>query len=77
MLDADAVKRRIEQQGRTRKWVAEFCGIAVDSLTHILNGRRQPSQSVFKLLTMALECPADELVKKGKPVPSRQKQAVS
>lgn len=80
MLDADEVKKRLEKEGRTRKWFADFCGLEVGSLTHILSGRRQPGTSALKLMAIALGCNVNDITK---PIKSslrpqeRKAQAVS
>lgn len=63
MLDVEAVRQKIEEQGRTRKWLAEYCGIKVPSFNHILSGRTQPGMPVLKLLAQALGCDPDDLTK--------------
>jgi transcriptional regulator with XRE-family HTH domain len=44
----------IEEQGRTKRWIANFCGINLDSLNHYLAGRRNPPRSIVKLIAFAL-----------------------
>ena len=59
-FDSEKAKVLIKTRGRTREWVAEQCGIAVRSLSNILNGKT-PSCRVIKLLALALECDVSEL----------------
>jgi transcriptional regulator with XRE-family HTH domain len=59
-FDRSKAKELIKTRGRTRPWIAEQCGIAVRSLSNILNGKT-PSCRVVKLLAMALECDASDL----------------
>ena len=63
MLDVEAVKQRLEQEGRTRKWFADFCGLEVTSLNHVLSGRRSPSTAVLKLMAIALGCGVSDISK--------------
>jgi transcriptional regulator with XRE-family HTH domain len=52
----------LEEQGRTRKWLAAQCGIHIKSLHRILSGH-PPSLPVLKLMAIALEI--DEEYLKG------------
>jgi transcriptional regulator with XRE-family HTH domain len=54
MLDVLLLKKLLDEQGRTRKWLARECGIELGSLNHILAGRRQPGLPVLKLMARAL-----------------------
>jgi putative transcriptional regulator len=51
----------LKKQGRTREWLCEFCGVEYQTLTSYLNGRRNPSLPVLKLMARALETTVSEL----------------
>jgi transcriptional regulator with XRE-family HTH domain len=53
----ERARKRLVFIGRTRKWLAEYCGIERTSLNENLrdNGR-PPSRPVLKLMAQALEC---------------------
>lgn len=53
---------RIEQEGRTRKWLADQCEIEVESLNHILSGTRKPGRPVLKLMAHALNTTVEFLL---------------
>ncbi len=55
LLDVEALKQLLEEQGRTRKWFAREIGIELSSLNHILNGRRKPGLPVLKLMALTLD----------------------
>lgn len=57
------VRQLMAEQGRTRKWVADQCGITPATLTHILTGRR-PGLPVQKLLASALGVTVEDLVQR-------------
>jgi transcriptional regulator with XRE-family HTH domain len=66
-LDVERLREVIEAQGRTRKWIAEQCGITPAYLTRILCGFRMPGKPLLKLLAQKLEIPEEELLEhKGK-----------
>lgn len=50
----ERAKELIAIRGRTRRWVAEQCGLEVKSLNNILRGRK-PGRPVLKLMARALE----------------------
>ena len=52
----------LAKSGRTREWVASYCGITVRHLGAVLSGRCKPSLSVIKLLASALETSESELL---------------
>ncbi len=54
-------KSQLEKEGRTRKWLAAYCGISLGTLCRILAGLRQPSRPVRKLMAQALNVPEEEL----------------
>ena len=56
------VAQLIEQEGRTKKWLAGYCGINIDSLNHYLAGRRYPPRPVIKLIAQALNTHEEELM---------------
>jgi transcriptional regulator with XRE-family HTH domain len=60
MWSAEQLRARIREQGRTREWVAQRAGIKVETLTHILNGRK-PSLPVIKLLAITLGCDESDI----------------
>lgn len=59
MFSRELVLSVMEEQGRTRKWLAQKCGIALNSLDQYLSeaAARVPSLPVRKLMAIALECP--------------------
>jgi transcriptional regulator with XRE-family HTH domain len=54
-------RKQLEKEGRTRKWVADQCGISQSMLSRLLSGLRQPSKPVRKLLAQALNVREEEL----------------
>ncbi len=62
MWKCNAAVQLLEEQGRTRKWLAKQCEIEVESLNHLLAGRRSPSRPVLKLLAQALNTSVDHLL---------------
>lgn len=61
MWNPERAKQLIDDRGRTRKWVANQCGITVETLSHHLSGRRNPSLPVLMHMARALECDVSEL----------------
>lgn len=61
MWNPDRALKLIEKHGRTRKWLAEQCGIGYASLNYILNGRK-PGRPVLKLMANALGTDEAELM---------------
>lgn len=61
MWKALKAKELLDVQGRTRRWLAEQCGIELQSLNHLLNGQRNPSRPVLLLMAQALETTVEEL----------------
>jgi transcriptional regulator with XRE-family HTH domain len=43
-----------KSEGRTKEWLAEYCGIKVDALNHYLAGRRKPRRPIIILIAQAL-----------------------
>lgn len=64
MFRSNRVKELLEEQGRTRKWLARACGLEPLSLNHILAGRRQPGLPVLKLMAIAFNISERELTEK-------------
>jgi transcriptional regulator with XRE-family HTH domain len=54
VINLVVVNKLIDEQGRTRRWIADKCGIQTPHLSLILNGERFPSRPVMKLLAHAL-----------------------
>jgi transcriptional regulator with XRE-family HTH domain len=44
----------LEREGRTKKWLAEYCRINLQSLNHYLSGRRIPPRPIVRLIAQAL-----------------------
>lgn len=61
MLKTEKAKQLLEQEGRTRKWLAEQCGIELQSLNNILAGSHNPGRPVLLLMAQALETTVEEL----------------
>jgi transcriptional regulator with XRE-family HTH domain len=61
MLSIERLKKALKDEGRTREWVADQCGIKIITLSSYLKGARQPSLSVVKLLSQTLRVPETEL----------------
>lgn len=55
MWNAEALKEQLDRQGRTRKWLAQQCGITLGSLQQVFMGRK-PSRPVLKLMAIHLKC---------------------
>jgi hypothetical protein len=66
MWNFELANERLKIEGRTRSWLAEYCGIPLRSLYHYLSGRRAPPVPVMKLIAMALECSEADLAKAPK-----------
>lgn len=52
----------IEEQGRTKRWIARYCGLSLESLNHYLTGRRNPRLPILKLLAQALNVQESSLI---------------
>lgn len=61
MWKPERAKQLIKREGRTRDWLANECGVTVESLSHHLSGRRKPSLPVLLHMARALHCDASEL----------------
>lgn len=61
MLDRYRALQLIEKSGRTRKWLADRCGIAVKTLNNGLAGRAEFSRPVIMLLAHSLEVSLEEI----------------
>lgn len=61
MWKPERAKQLIEREGRTRKWVADRCGIEVESLSQCLGGHRSPGRPVLILMAQALNCKITDL----------------
>jgi transcriptional regulator with XRE-family HTH domain len=55
-------RKQILKEGRTREWLAKQCCITIDSLKHILAGRRSPGRAVVKLMAQSLNCTEEYLL---------------
>lgn len=73
VINGDFVKQVLEEQGRTRRWLARECGIAYDSLIKLLNGYNNPSTPVVKLMAIRLGVSETALIES--PTPTRSKGA--
>ncbi len=60
MFNGEKLRDIIEREGRTRKWVADQCGVQARTLIFYINGRQKPSKPVSKLLALALNCDEQE-----------------
>ena len=65
-LDARKVAEAIESEGRTTKWLAEYCKCSKGHLLQALNGSRPLSESAFTLLAQALCREPSELMAEQK-----------
>lgn len=62
MWSAERAQKQLEKEGRTKAWVAKFCGIEIIQLNHYLAGRRVPRRPVIKLIAMALNTTEEYLM---------------
>lgn len=53
---------RMKKEGRTRAWLADQCGVTLNSLQAMLSGRRRPGRPVIKLMAIALRTTEEELL---------------
>lgn len=60
-LNVARTRELIEINGRTRRWLAEKCGISLNYLNLILVGERSPRRPIVKLLAQALDVSEDDL----------------
>ena len=44
----------VESEGRTRVWIARFCGVTPQTIYNFLSGRSNPPPNMVKLLALAL-----------------------
>jgi transcriptional regulator with XRE-family HTH domain len=56
-FDSVKLRRAVEEQGRTVRWLARQCGVTDDTIRKALQGTRIPSLPVLKLMAIALERP--------------------
>lgn len=61
MLNRDRAKALIKERGRTKDWIASQCCVEPATLKHYLNGHKNPSAAVLRLMAQALEVPESEL----------------
>lgn len=54
MWQPDRALRQLENEGRTRAWVAKYCGMTPQSINNFLAGRRSPTKPILKLMAQAL-----------------------
>lgn len=62
MWNFELVRKRMDEEGRTTKWLAKQVGMDVKSLGNALRGRK-PSLPVIKLIALNLEIPEEDLLK--------------
>jgi len=65
-LDRKKFVNLIKEQGRTREWLADQCGISVGFFNVLVSGDRSPGRPVLKLLAYYLECTEADLLAKAK-----------
>jgi transcriptional regulator with XRE-family HTH domain len=58
----ERVHKQLESEGRTRTWLARYCGISEYSLSHYLTGRRTPKMPIVKLAAQALNVSEEYLL---------------
>lgn len=58
----DRALELLEKEGRTKKWLAGYCGINLLSLNHYLSGRRVPARPIIKLIAQALNTTEEYLM---------------
>jgi len=58
----DRTRELIQEQGRTRDWVAKQCGIKTQTLTHYLANNGIPGASVMILLARCLNTTVADLL---------------
>lgn len=52
----DRAQELLDQEGRTRRWLADQCAVAESSLKLYMSGHRKPGSSAIKLMAMSLNC---------------------
>lgn len=62
MWSSDRLLALLEKEGRTRKWLADKCGLKLGSLHSILGGTRNPGRPAVKLMAMALNTTEEYLM---------------
>lgn len=60
----DNAIKLIEQKGYRLDWLAERLGVQPGTLKWYLNGRRNPSIAVARLMAVILEVPESEILEK-------------
>lgn len=61
MWNFELARKKLDEEGRTSKWLAEQIGLDIKSLGHILRGRK-PSLPVLKLIALKLGVPEADLL---------------
>jgi transcriptional regulator with XRE-family HTH domain len=54
MWSSERLGKLLEKEGRTRKWLADKCGLKIGSLHAVMTGNRKPGPPVVKLMALAL-----------------------
>jgi transcriptional regulator with XRE-family HTH domain len=63
MWKPERAKQIMKREGRTREWLADQCGITVESLSQCLsNVDRRPSRPVLLHMARVLNCDINDLV---------------
>ncbi len=73
MWQASRALKKVEEEGRTRVWLAQYVGQTPQSINGFLSGRRVPTKPVIKLLAQALNTTEAYLM--GKDLESTHKEA--
>lgn len=61
MWNYEKAQSLLDQEGRTREWLAKKCGVEIGSLHQILGGHRNPGRPVLILMAQALKTTVEEL----------------
>ena len=61
MWNSELVRKRLEEEGRTTKWLADQCGLEVTTMRNVLQGRK-PSLPVIKLMALRLGVKEEDLL---------------
>lgn len=54
MWQSTRALQRLEEEGRTRAWLARYVGLTQQSINIFLSGKRAPTKPILKLFAQAL-----------------------
>lgn len=61
----DRAQELLDEQGRTRRWLADQCSVTDRTVGAYMSGHGKPGSAVVKLAAMALGCSEDYLLGKS------------